>query len=72
MESSLHSSSGQRSSSNLDLLERDLMLKQLQINRLLELTQAINNNFSSEQLFKVYTSILSWEMGIKKNDVSHS
>ena len=55
-----------KSSSNLDLLERDLFLKQLQINRLLELTQAINNNFSAEHLFKIYQSILSWEIGIKK------
>ncbi len=55
-----------KSSSNVDLLERDLFLKQLQINRLLELTQAINNNFSAEHLFKIYQSILSWEIGIKK------
>lgn len=55
-----------QSSSNVDLLERDLFLKQLQINRLLELTQAINNNFSADHLFKIYQSILSWEMGIKK------
>lgn len=55
-----------KSTSNLDLLERELHLKQLQINRLLELTQAINNNFSSEHLFDIYKSILSWEIGIKK------
>ena len=60
------SSHQKKSSSNVDLLERDLFLKQLQINRLLELTQAINNNFSAEQLFKIYQSILSWEIGIKK------
>lgn len=51
---------------NVDLLERELFLKQLQINRLLELTQAINNNFSADHLFQIYQSILSWEMGIKK------
>ena len=28
--------------------------------------QAINNNFSAEHLFKIYQSILSWEIGIKK------
>jgi sigma-B regulation protein RsbU (phosphoserine phosphatase) len=55
-----------KDANNVDLLERDLLLKQLQINRLLELTQSINNNFSSEHLFKIYQSILSWEMGIKK------
>lgn len=51
---------------NMDLLARDLSLKQLQINRLLELTQAINNNFSAEQLFDIYKSILNWVMRIKK------
>jgi phosphoserine phosphatase RsbU/P len=55
-----------KGSSNVDLLERDLFLKQLQINRLLELTQAINDNFPAEDLFKIYKSILSWEIGIKK------
>jgi sigma-B regulation protein RsbU (phosphoserine phosphatase) len=52
--------------SNLELLERDLSLKQLQINRLLEVTQAINNNLSSSALFKIYRSILGWEMKIDK------
>lgn len=53
-------------SSNVDLLERELYLKQLQINRLLEITQAINNNLSSADLFKIYKDILSWEMRIKR------
>ena len=52
--------------SNTQILERDLHLKQLQINRLLNLTQAINNNVSSRGLFDMFTSFLSWEMGIKK------
>ena len=52
--------------SNIQQLERDLNLKQLQINRLLNLTQAINNNVSSRGLFDMFTSFLSWEMGIKK------
>lgn len=52
--------------SNTQVLERDLHLKQLQINRLLNLTQAINNNVSSRGLFDMFTSFLSWEMGIKK------
>lgn len=52
--------------SNIELLERDLYFKQLQINRVLEITQAINNNFSVEKLFDIYRSILSWEMSIKK------
>jgi len=52
--------------SNIQQLERDLHLKQLQVNRLLNLTQAINNNVSSRGLFDMFTSFLSWEMGIKK------
>jgi sigma-B regulation protein RsbU (phosphoserine phosphatase) len=47
-------------------LERDLNLKQLQINRLLNITQAINNNVKMSSLFEMYTSFLSWEMGVKK------
>jgi len=50
----------------MEKLERELHLKQLQVNRLLNITQAINNNVSSEGLFKMYHSFLSWEMGIKK------
>lgn len=52
--------------SNFELLERDLTLKQLQINRLLNITQAINDNLPAQVLFGMYNSFLSWEMGIKK------
>ncbi len=52
--------------SKIAQLERDLNLKQLQINRLLNITQAINNNVSANGLFNMYSSFLSWEMGIKK------
>ncbi len=52
--------------SNLTLLERSLYFRQLQINRLLEVTQAINNNVSASDLYKIYKDILSWEMKIKK------
>jgi len=37
--------------SNLESLERSLHLKQLQINRLLTITQAINNNVSAQGLY---------------------
>ena len=47
-------------------LEQKLNLKQLQINRLLNITQAINENVPVEGLFKMYTSFLNWEMGIDK------
>lgn len=52
--------------SSLEQLERELNLKQLQINRLLNITQAINNNVKEDDLYKMYNSFLSWEMGIKK------
>ena len=52
--------------SRIEALERELNLKQLQINRLLNITQAINNNVSAEGLFNMYRSFLSWEVGIKK------
>lgn len=52
--------------SKIEALERELNLKQLQINRLLNITQAINNNVSAEGLFNMYRSFLSWEVGITK------
>ncbi len=52
--------------SKIETLERELNLKQLQINRLLNITQAINNNVSAEGLFNMYKSFLGWEIGIKK------
>ena len=52
--------------STIEQLERDLNLKQLQVNRLLNITQAINNNVKTAGLFEMYSSFLSWEMGVKK------
>ena len=52
--------------SSLDAMERELNLKQLQINRLLNITQAINDNVSATGLYNMYNSFLSWEMGVKK------
>lgn len=52
--------------SNLESLRKELDLKQLQINRLLNITQAINNNVSAKELYEMYHSFLSWELGIKK------
>ncbi|MBP7821768.1 MAG: SpoIIE family protein phosphatase [Saprospiraceae bacterium] len=51
---------------NVESLERELTLKQLQINSLLDLTQAINNNIATQSLFDMYHSFLSWEMQVKK------
>ena len=50
----------------IEQLERDLNLKQLQVNRLLNITQAINNNVKTVALFSMYADFLSWEMGVKK------
>ena len=53
-----------RGLSSIETLERELNLKHLQINRLLNITQAINNNVSAEGLFNMYNSFLSWEIGV--------
>jgi sigma-B regulation protein RsbU (phosphoserine phosphatase) len=45
--------------------ERLLTIKQLQINSLLEVSQAINNNFSTSALFRIYEFILRAQMGIQ-------
>ena len=52
--------------STIEQLERDLNLKQLQVNRLLNITQAINSNVKTTDLFNMYADFLSWEMGVKK------
>ncbi len=52
--------------SQLEEMERSLNLKKLQINRLLTITQAINNNVSASGLYEMYNSFLSWEMGVQK------
>lgn len=52
--------------SKIEALERELNLKQLQINRLLNITQSINSNVPADELFQMYQSFLSWELSIKK------
>ena len=52
--------------SSLSSLERSLNLKQLQISRILNITQAINNNVSEEGLYDMYKSFLTWELGVSK------
>lgn len=51
---------------NMDLLERELYLKTLQIKSLLYITQSINRNVSSEELFKIYTHTLGFELQIPR------
>lgn len=48
----------------LEKLEKELNLKELQIKSLLTITQAINDNIGGADLYKMYRSFLSWEMGI--------
>ncbi|MEO6759173.1 MAG: PP2C family protein-serine/threonine phosphatase [Saprospiraceae bacterium] len=55
-----------RTLSRIEKLEREVSLKQLQINSLLIITQAINENISADGLFKMYNSFLRWEIGIRK------
>ncbi len=52
--------------SRIEHLEHQLHLRQLQVNRLLTLTQAINNNFSAGELYEMYHSFLTFELGVKK------
>lgn len=47
-------------------LERELHLRQLQIIRLLNITQAINNNVSAKDLFRMYHDFLAWELEVNK------
>jgi sigma-B regulation protein RsbU (phosphoserine phosphatase) len=55
-----------RTLTRIEKLEREINLKQLQINSLLAITQAINENVSAEGLFNMYNSFLRWEIGIRK------
>jgi len=55
-----------RTLSRIEKLEREVSLKQLQINSLLAITQAINDNVASDGLFSMYNTFLRWEIGIRK------
>ncbi|MBL7793257.1 MAG: serine/threonine protein phosphatase, partial [Saprospiraceae bacterium] len=46
----------------MEALERELHLKQLQVNQLLNITQAINSNISAEGLYRMFESFLGWEI----------
>lgn len=50
----------------LEILKNELNLKKLQFRSLQTITQAINDNISSDGLFQMYKSFLNWQMGIKK------
>lgn len=52
--------------SKYDKIENDLKLKQLQIKSLLSITQAINENIPEKELYNMYNTFLSWDMGVGK------
>jgi len=52
--------------SRIDHLEQELNLRQLQVNRLLNITQAINNNVSAADLYTMYASFLEHELRVPK------
>lgn len=52
-------------------LERLLLLKQLQIDSLLEITKSINNNRNASELFRIYEFILQAQMGVGRLLVFH-
>ncbi|HUR31834.1 MAG TPA: SpoIIE family protein phosphatase [Saprospiraceae bacterium] len=51
---------------SIEKLQQELSLKQLQINSLLTITQAINDNIAASELYSMYKSFIGWEMGIKR------
>jgi sigma-B regulation protein RsbU (phosphoserine phosphatase) len=52
--------------SRLQSLERELHLRQLQVQRLLQITQAINNNGAAEDLFDMYSAFLRKELRLTR------
>jgi sigma-B regulation protein RsbU (phosphoserine phosphatase) len=52
--------------SRIQNLERELHLRQLQVQRLLQITQAINNNVAAEDLFGMYRVFLRKELQLTR------
>ena len=52
--------------SRIQNLERELHLRQLQVQRLLQITQAINNNVAAEDLFGMYRVFLRKELKLTR------
>ena len=52
--------------SRIDQLEHELHLKKLQMNSLLAITQAINNNVNEQGLYAMYRSFITWDLGIPR------
>jgi phosphoserine phosphatase RsbU/P len=47
-------------------MHKKMLLKELQINRLLNVTQAINNNVRIDELFRMYKEFLNWDLGVQR------
>ncbi|MFM2267791.1 MAG: hypothetical protein RL757_1232 [Bacteroidota bacterium] len=47
-------------------LERQLSLTRLQVNRLLNITEAVNNNVKEAELFQMYAQFLNWELNVQR------
>ena len=52
--------------SRIQNLERELHLRQLQVQRLLQITQAINNNVAAGDLFDMYRAFLTNELRLER------
>lgn len=52
--------------SRIQRLERELHLRQLQVQRLLQITQSINNNVAASDLFLMYKGFLANELELRK------
>ena len=51
---------------NIETIRKNFELKDLELNSLLEITQAINNNLPEESLYKIFNFTLRANLKIKK------
>ena len=51
--------------SNLEKMQKKLQMKEMRINSVLEITNAINRNVSSKELFRIYEFMMRTE-GVHK------
>ncbi len=61
----METSQNTKLNSREELLEQKLTLQKLQFTRVLEITQAINDNIPIDDLFTMYKGLLTWEMGVQ-------
>ena len=51
---------------NIETIKKNFELKDLELNSLLEITQAINNNLPEESLYRIFNFTLRANLKIKK------